>query len=351
MKFLNEREEIVLRTIIDEFIDTNEPVGSRNVSKVGPLKMSPATIRNIMSDLVDKGYIIQPHTSAGRVPTDDGYRYYIDKFVSTQQVSEDLIENIHNEMTFNPVNAMNLFKIFSKKLGDMTNSVGFVVSPKLTSMYMRSIEFVKINKDTIIVILVTKSGIVQNMFLDIGNEFSDDDLVKISNYLNHKFDSCSLMDIRNNLSKEVNKEQGEIRLLLEKTKKMGEVLFKSSAFDEEFIFEGTGNIVDSPDLQGSGKLKEVLLAFEEKRKICGLLDTCMESNSVQIFVGSEIGLDNIEELGMVIKPYQRGGHIVGTLGVIGPKRMKYPKVVSIVDYSSRIISKMLNDYYGDNDGK
>lgn len=348
MKFLNEREEIVLRTIIDEFIDTNEPVGSRNVSKVGPLKMSPATIRNIMSDLVDKGYIVQPHTSAGRVPTDDGYRYYIDKFVSTQQVSKDLIENIQNEMTFNPVNAMNLFKVFSKKLGDMTNAVGFVVSPKLNSIYMKHIEFVKLNKDTTIVVLVTKSGIVQNMYLNIGDEFSQDDLVKISNYLNHHFENNSLMEIRSNLCKEINKEQGEIRALLEK---MGDEFFKSSVFDEEFIFEGTGNIIDSPDLQGSGKLKEVLATFEEKQKICGLLDNCMNSNSVQIFVGSEIGIHNIEELGMVIKPYQRGGNIIGTLGVIGPKRMKYPKVVSIVDYSSRIISKMLSDYYGDNDGK
>ncbi len=351
MRFLNEREELVLQTIIDEFIDTNEPVGSRNVSKVGPLKMSPATIRNIMSDLVDKGFIIQPHTSAGRVPTDEGYRYYIDKLVSAQQVSDDLIKNIHNEMTFDPVNVMNLFKVFSKKLGNMTNAVGFVVSPKLSSMYMKHIEFIRLNTETVLAVLVAKSGIVQNILLNIGSDFTNDDLVKMSNYLNSSFQNNSLMDIRSRLSKELNEAQGEIRLLIEKTAKMGEVLFKSSAFEEEFIFEGTGNIIDSPDLQGSGKLKDVIATFEEKRKICGLLDNCMTSNSVQIFVGSEIGIDNIEELGMVIKPYQRGGHIIGTLGVIGPKRMKYPKVVSIVDYSSRIISKMLDDYYGGDSGK
>ena len=118
MRFLNEREELVLRTIIDEYIDTSEPVGSRNVSKVGPLKMSPATIRNIMSDLVEKGFIAQPHTSAGRVPTDSGYRYYIEKFVKIQNISEDFIENIHREMSIDPVNVMNLFRHFSKKMGE-----------------------------------------------------------------------------------------------------------------------------------------------------------------------------------------------------------------------------------------
>lgn len=350
MRFLNEREEIVLRTIIDEYIDTNEPVGSRNVSKVGPLKMSPATIRNIMSDLVEKGFIVQPHTSAGRVPTDEGYRYYIDKLVSSQGVTDDLMENIHNEMTFDPVNVMNLFKVFSKKLGDMTNSIGFVVSPKLSSMYMRHIEFIPFNKGAVLAVLVAKSGIVQNMILNVEQNISSDDLIKISNYLNMNFANKSLSEIRSDLGKEMNKERGEIRALIEKTQLLSNALFESPAFEEEFIFEGTGNIIDSPELRNSGKLKEVLSALEEKRKICGLLDSCMTSNSVQIFVGSEIGIKNIEELGMVIKPYQRGGHIIGTLGVIGPKRMKYPKVVSIVDYSSKIISRMLNELYGgDND--
>lgn len=351
MRFLSEREELVLRTIIDEYIDTNEPVGSRNVSKVGPLKMSPATIRNIMSDLVDKGFIVQPHTSAGRVPTDEGYRYYIDKLVSTQIGSEDLIKNIQNEMTFDPVNVMNLFRVFSKKLGDMTNAVGFIVSPKLSSMYMKHIEFIRLNRDTVLAVLVARSGIVRNILLNVGPDFSDEDLVRMGNYLNSNFQESSLAEIRSNLFRKMRQEHGEIRTLLEKTRKVGEALFDSPAFEEEFIFEGTGNIVDTPELRNSGKLKEVLSAFEEKRRICDILDNCMTSNSVQIFVGSEIGLKDIEELGMVIKPYQRGGNIIGTLGVIGPKRMKYPKVVSIVDYSSRIISRMLNEYYGGDDDK
>ena len=345
MRFLNEREELVLRTIIDEHINTNEPVGSRNVSKVGPLKMSPATIRNIMSDLVDKGFIAQPHTSAGRIPTDSGYRYYIDKFVSMQNISSDIAATIQKEMKIDPLNMMNLFRHFSKKLGDMTSSIGFVVSPRLNSVAMKHIEFIRLNKDKVLAVLVAKSGMVQNVLIPVSTDITDSDLSRMSNYLSKTFLENNMWDVKESLVKELQAAQGEIRKLTEKTLAIGDAIFKSSIFDEEFIFEGTKNIVDMPELRETGKLADVLQAFEEKRNICALLDSCMKEDCVQIFIGSEIGLDNTEELGMVIKPYHRGGNIIGTLGVIGPKRMKYSKVVSIVDYSSKIISSMLNDYY------
>lgn len=345
MRFLNEREELVLRTIIDEYVNTSEPVGSRNVSKVGPLKMSPATIRNIMSDLVDKGFIAQPHTSAGRVPTDSGYRYYIDKFIGMEHVSGELMENIRREFNIDPVNMMNLFRHFSRKLGDMTNSIGFVVSPKMNSINLKHIEFVRINRENILAIIVAQTGIVQNVLINACNDITDDDLVKMSNYINHNYVGYSLNSVHQMLMKELHDTKGEIRKLADKTKKLSEAVFKSSVFDEEIIFEGTRNIIDIPELRDSGKLSDVLQAFDEKRNICSLLDGCMKEDCVQIFIGSEIGLENTEELGMVIKPYHRGGNIIGTLGVIGPKRMRYSKVVSIVDYSADLISKMLSDYY------
>lgn len=346
MRFLNEREELVLRTIIDEYAGTGEPVGSRNVSELGPLKMSPATIRNIMSDLVDKGYIIQPHTSAGRIPTDTGYRYYIDKFVSMESLSPEFIKDIHDQMRFDPINVMNLFRSFSKKLGDMTNSVGFIVSPKLNSTYMRHIEFVRLNKETVLAVLVTKSGMVQNMLVPMDDTVSESELTRMGNFLNEHYVDMSMSEIRRELFDSLLEKRGEIVTLIENTRRVGKVIFDSPVFDEEFIFDGTKNIVDMPELKDSGKLLEVLKTFEEKRNIFGLLDSCMVSDNVHVFVGSEIGIKNIEEMGMVIKPYHRGGKIIGTLGVIGPKRMKYPQVVSIVDYSSQIISRMLSEYYG-----
>lgn len=345
MRFLNEREELVLRTIIDEYVDTSEPVGSRNVSKVGHLKMSPATIRNIMSDLVEKGFIAQPHTSAGRVPTDSGYRYYIDKFVKIQNISENFIENIYREMSIDPVNVMNLFRHFSKKMGDMTHAVGFVVSPKMNTINLKHIEFIRINRETVLAVIVSKTGMVQNVLLRVDNSIKDNDLVRMSNFINSNYEGANLYEVQRMLLQELQAAEGEIRRLAEQAVKLSEAVVKSPVFDEEFIFEGTKNIIDIPELRQNGKLTDVLRAFEEKSHICALLESCMKEDSVQIFIGSEIGLNHTDELGMVIKPYHRGGNIVGTMGVIGPKRMKYSQVVSIVDYSSKIISKMLNEYY------
>ena len=196
MRFLNESEELVLRTIIDEYIDTSEPVGSRNVSKVGPLKMSPATIRNIMSDLVEKGFIAQPHTSAGRVPTDSGYRYYIEKFVKIQNISEDFIENIHREMSIDPVNVMNLFRHFSKKMGDMTHAVGFVVSPKMNTINLKHIEFIRINRETVLAVIVAKTGMVQNVLLPVESSITDSDLVRMSNFINSNYEGANLYEVQ-----------------------------------------------------------------------------------------------------------------------------------------------------------
>ena len=345
MRFLNEREELVLRTIIDEYIDTSEPVGSRNVSKVGPLKMSPATIRNIMSDLVDKGFIVQPHTSAGRVPTDSGYRYYIEKLVEIQNISPDFMEDIQRQMSIDPLNVMNLFRHFSKKLGEMTHAVGFIVSPKMNNIALKHIEFVRINKETVLAVIVAKTGMVQNVFINVESTITDNDLVRMANFINTNYEGLSLYEVQHMILQELHNEKGEIRSLLEQAAKLSQQVFKSRVFDEEFIFEGMKYIIDIPELRQNGRLIDVLQAFEEKHHLCSLLEGCMKEDSVQIFIGSEIGLDNTEDLGMVIKPYHRGGKIVGTMGVIGPKRMRYSNVVSIVDYSSKIISKMLNDFY------
>lgn len=345
MRFLNEREELVLRTIIDEYIDTSEPVGSRNVSKVGPLKMSPATIRNIMSDLVEKGFIAQPHTSAGRVPTDSGYRYYIEKLVEIQNISPDFMEDIQRQMSIDPLNVMNLFRHFSKKLGEMTHAVGFIVSPKMNNIALKHIEFVRINKETVLAVIVAKTGMVQNVFINVDNTITDNDLVRMANFINTNYEGLSLYEVQHMILQELHNEKGEIRTLIEQAAKLSQQVFKSPVFDEEFIFEGMKYIIDTPELRQNGRLTDVLQAFEEKHHLCSLLEGCMKEDSVQIFIGSEIGLDNTEDLGMVIKPYHRGGKIVGTMGVIGPKRMRYSNVVSIVDYSSKIISKMLNDFY------
>jgi len=346
MRFLNEREELVLRTIIDQFISTNEPIGSRNVSSVGPLKMSPATIRNIMSDLFDLGFINQPHTSAGRVPTDNGYRYYIDRLITTKKISNTVIKNIEQAFNFDPTNISNLFKTFSKKLGDMTNSVGFIVSPKNNSIVLKHLEFIRLNKESVIAIIVSKTGYVENVLLNIDTDITDSELTQMSNFINSSFVGNKLSEVKSALIDQLYLYRDKVNDLIDKTGKVSKALFASDIFKEEIIFEGTTNLLDTEDIKNIDSLKEILKTFDEKKRLCEIFDRCIQEDSVKIFVGSEIGLEGIDETGIVFKSYHRGGDTIGTMGVIGPKRMYYPHVVSVVDYSSQIMSRMLNEYFG-----
>jgi heat-inducible transcriptional repressor len=344
MEKLNEREETILKIVVDEYTANSEPVGSRSVSKKGLINLSPASIRNIMSDLEELGYIFQPHTSAGRIPTDKGYRYYIDKFVQFEKPDARILEQI--SLFNNLPNINSLFKEISYKLGTLTHSVGFIAAPKLQTMHLKHIEFLRLNNESVIAIIVTKSGIVHNALLNIDKSIKDNDLIQISNYLNEHFKDKTLQDIKNHIEMEVRSKKAEFDCLVANLIKMGSNLFKEPDFDGELIFEGTNNFLEIPEFQDIDKLKEMLNIFEEKTFIYNILDKCINENGVQVFVGSEIGNEKASEFGIVAKSYKRGGKTVGTLGVIGPKRMKYSKVVSIVDYTADIISNVLNRLVG-----
>ena len=185
MERLNEREETILKIVVDDYTTNFEPVGSRSVAKKGLINLSPASIRNVMSDLEDLGYIFQPHTSAGRIPTDKGYRYYIDKFVQFEDPDPEIIKQISINEDLSNINK--LFKEVSHKLGTLTHSVGFIAAPKLRSMHLKHIEFLRLNSSSVIAIIVTKSGMVHNVLLHIDEYIRDNELVQISNYLNYHF--------------------------------------------------------------------------------------------------------------------------------------------------------------------
>ncbi|KAA0259053.1 heat-inducible transcription repressor HrcA [Deferribacter autotrophicus] len=335
---LTEREETVLKIIVDEYINSSEPVGSRFVSKVGPLKLSPASIRNIMSDLEEKGYIYQPHTSAGRVPTDLGYRYYIDKFVTISPIYSEEIKKLSEKL--NATNLRTLFKEATKQLSRLTHSVGFVVTPKSNMLYLKHIEFLKLNKFDVLAILVTKTGIVQNVILHLDIDIPDNVLTQISNYLNDHFSGYSLMEVRERLFKEIEKDKQLFDNFMDSFQDFLPRIFEMDEVEGELYYDGTSNILDMPEFNDVNKLKEFLRAFEEKTLIYKIIDKCAEADSVQIFIGSEID-ENVDDFGLVIKPYSKGNKILGTLGIIGPKRMRYPHVVPIVDYTADLLSEVI----------
>jgi len=344
---LRKREETVLRIIVDEYINSSQPVGSRYVSKTGLLRLSPASIRNIMSDLEEKGFIVQPYTSSGRVPTDSGFKYYIDKFIA---ISDENINNVKKEFqNLDAANVREMFDNISRKLGDLTHSIGFVLSPKLNTMYLKHIEFLKLNAETVLTVIVTKSGIVHNMLMEVDESIKENDLVRVSNYLNEKFMNKTLLQIQKQLVDEMEDKKNKVNELTEKVIKVSENLFKNSDFGSEIILHGTSNIIGQPEFKDVEKLKDFLNAFEEKHFAYQILEKCMNENGVKIFIGSDFGEEKINELGLVAKPYLRDDNIVGTLGVIGPKRMKYPEVIPIVDFTAEIITNILKKLGGSND--
>lgn len=342
MDFLNEREELVLKAIIDEFVQSNEPVGSRLISKNGPLKLGAASIRNIMSDLEDKGYIIQPHTSAGRIPSDEGYRYYIDKLVSFDLNDSGVMEQLKNQCSAD--NMSGVFKKVSDNLSRLTGSVGFVVSPGLNTALLKHIEFVRLNASTALAIIVAKTGIVHNVMLEIDPKVTDSELVQISNFLNTHFKEKSLMEVKSAIAEEMRHDKAQMDRLFSSVYKLTNELFSRDEFGQNVIVSGTSTILDMPEFSDVSTLKGLLSAFEEKKFIFDILDKCQNDKGVNIFVGSEIGRSEVSELGLVTKTYSRGGNVIGMLGIIGPKRMKYSSVVSVVDCSAELVSQIMGKF-------
>ncbi|MDR2105431.1 MAG: heat-inducible transcriptional repressor HrcA [Deferribacteraceae bacterium] len=339
MSGLDEREEQVLATIITEYIHNSEPVGSRNVSKIGPLQLSPATIRNIMGDLEEKGYLEQLHVSSGRVPTDLGYRYYIDH-LAVYTPDPASVKDIEESLDFSPPNLRSLMKEFSKRLGALTKAVGFVAAPKTDTAEVKHIEFTRINKHTALAILITKSGIVQNILLPL--QLSELALSDIAAFLNERLETISLAELDSILRQEVDSQTAVIR---EITAKLVD-LERDMAVDNIFL-DGTANILNFPEFQDAQKLKGLLAALEEKKSLAEIVERFIRTKGVQVFVGSEVGSSYLSDMGVVTSSFEVDGDVIGMLGVIGPKRMEYQKMVAVVNYSAQIITQLLQELYGE----
>lgn len=342
MSFLNEREELVLKTIIEEFVQSNEPVGSRFVSKAGPLKLGAASIRNIMSDLEDKGYIMQPHTSSGRIPSDEGYRYYIDKLITFNADKETMLSRLKENCSAD--NVAGVLKKVSDNLGRLTRSVGFVISPKLNTMLLRHIEFVRLSATTVLAVVVARTGIVHNVMIEVPPMTTESDLTQVSNYLNAHFENKSLMEVKSKIVEEMKDDKRTMDQLFRKVSMMAEAVFSKGTDESDIFMSSASGILDLPEFSDVNRLKGLLGTFEEKKFIFDILDKCQNEKGVNIFVGSEIGRDEVSELGLVTKTYSRGGNVIGMLGIIGPKRMRYSDVVSVVDCSADIVSDILGKF-------
>jgi heat-inducible transcriptional repressor len=292
-----------------------------------------------MADLEEMGLLEQPHTSAGRIPTDLGYRYYIDHLVAMDMTEPEA--DIVDSLKFTSPNVPVLMQEFSRRLGNITGAVGFVATSKPDTEAVQLVEFTRLNKNTALAVLVTRSGFTHNVLLPMEQSVTDGEFIRMSNYLNDKLATMSIMDIGEHIRYEMDRSAEEVRDILSRLAKAEQELLA-----KEIYLEGASNILNFPEFHDTKKLRMLLRTFEEKKTLFDVIEKCTQNKGVQIFIGSEVGIGYVEELGVITSAYEGKGNIVGMVGVIGPKRMPYPKMISVVNYSALAISRILNQIYG-----
>jgi heat-inducible transcriptional repressor len=337
---MNERDRQILQSLIDEYILTAEPVGSRRISKKYHLDLSSATIRNVMADLEEMGYLHQPHTSAGRMPTEKGFRFYVDSILEVRELTRGEKEYIRRKYEISTMDVSEIMRENSIALSKLSQNISIIMAPRFTSTILKHLEFLKISEHRILVILVSQSGIVQNRIIESGEDVLQDDLNRYSNYLNELFVGLSLEEVKEKLIDEMTKEKAMYDELLSKALKLGEQALSREEETEVYI-EGKINIFNYPEFAEIERMKTLIKTFEEKSKIVKLLNKTLIAKGVQIFIGSENQLPELQDCALITSSFSQGKHVLGTLGVIGPTRMNYCKIIPVVDYTAKLISKIL----------
>ncbi|MEK7842488.1 MAG: heat-inducible transcriptional repressor HrcA [Deltaproteobacteria bacterium] len=333
----------ILQTVIIQYIYAGEPVGSGMVSKRHIPRLSPATIRNIMSEMEEMGYLMQPHASAGRIPTDKGFRFYVDSILKIKELPQAEREKIKSRCQRSH-EIENIMSDASSILSSLSNCMGVVLAPKFDNVFIKHIEFIRLGRTQVMMLLVSNSAIVQNYIVRIEEDLKQHDLERMSAYLNGIAMGLTLRKLKKKIIEEMRKEKTLYDRLMAKALKLSK-----AALDEgknknagNIYVEGKANIFDQPEfIEDAEKMKLLFKTFEEKSVLVKILDKAMDANGVQIFIGPESGFDEIRECSVVTAPYSNNGNILGTLGIIGPMRMNYSRVIPLVNYTADLLSDIM----------
>ena len=343
IEILNDRNLKILHAVLKHFISTAEPVGSRTISKKYLRDLSPATIRNAMSDLEDSGFLKQPHASAGRVPTDKAYRFYVDNLCEIPKPSHKDSEAIKKKLESNQTEAMDIILQSSKILSDLSKQASIILLPKFANITFKRIELIKTSVFQVLVVFISKSGVVQNKLINLKDNLAQDKLDSISRYLNDQFSDLTLRKVRKKIVSTMKKEKRLYNNLLKKAMELIQKAFIEDEIEGDFYIAGTTNIFDQPEFRDDlEKMKGILNAFEEKSELLHILDKCLKEEGISIIIGSENRIHEMQDCSLVTHTYKYGDNILGTVGVFGPKRMEYPKIISLVDYTANILSNKLS---------
>jgi heat-inducible transcriptional repressor len=336
---LNERAQILLKTLMERYISDGQPVGSRVLQQYSGLDISSATIRNTMADLEDLGLVSSPHTSAGRIPTGLAYRLFIDTMMVTKPLDGARIQQLEHQLQ--PDNPSRLIAQASNILSELTQFAGVVASPRREAITVRQIEFLRLGEKRVLLIIVMPDGEVENRVLLTEKDYTQSQLTEAGNFLNQNYIGCSFSQIREKLRGELHQLQQDMSALMAAALAAGDEAAAKKA--DDYVISGEHKLLSVHDLSADmNKLRGLFNLFEQKTELMQLLEAGRHGQGIHIFVGTESGLASLEECSVITAPYSADGRVVGTLAVVGPKRMDYQRVIPIVDITARLLGNALS---------
>lgn len=341
MQSLSKRGEEVLSSLISAFTSDGCAVGSATLAKYLGNRFSSATIRNIMGDLERIGLLTHKHTSGGRIPTEEGIRYYVDRLLKIESLPEGEISDIRSRYQDRSYNVANVFRKTSEILSRLSSYAGLVVAPLVGEVVIKQMEFITLSKDRILGVFVGRDGQVENRIINIDHKFTYSDLEKINNYCNRAFYGLTLSEARDKVAKELYETKREYDDMIRRALLLSQDMLLDIENTELFV-EGGSQLLSMPEFIESEKAGSLMDVLEEKRNLIDLLNNALESDSVNVFIGSESGYDAISGCSVVSASYKKTGKVLGTLGVIGPTRMNYSKVIPVVDCTAKLMSDFLD---------
>lgn len=337
---LNERSQNILEAIVEDYIASAEPVGSRAITRRHDFNLSPATVRNVMADLEEMGFLSSPHTSAGRIPTTQGFQYYIDTLLQIRDLSQQEKSRLRKSYRFGGMKMEDIMQEVGRVLSGLSKYTGLVMAPKFSSTVFRQIEFVRLSKGRLLVIYVSESGLVQNKVIEVDPTLDNRHLEQITNYLNKKLTGLSIQDVRAKLKKELQED----RDLYDQLRKQALSLSCAALQDEvenQIFVSGASLMLEQPEFASPQQIKRLIQTLESKKLLIELLDRSQSAEGVQIFIGSESAHVDLEGYSLISSNFSSQKGAIGTLGVIGPVRMDYSQVIPIVDFTAQLVSKIL----------
>ncbi len=337
---VNERAQYFLKVLVERYIRDGQPVGSRTLARDAGLDLSPATVRNIMSDLEEMGLVASPHTSAGRIPTATGMRLFVDNLLTLKPLESKEVEEIRSRLA-SGAEGPEVLEAVSNLLSGITRMAGVVTLPRRERSSFRQIEFLRLSGQRVLTILVNSEGEVHNRIIQVERGFSDAQLQQAANYLNETFSGQDMRNVRERLLEELRATRDHMDLLMRQALEMAGRVFDAAGAKDDYLIAGQTNLMGFNELASMERLRRLFDAFTEKHEILHLLDKCMQAEGVQIFIGEESGYRLLDDCSLVTAPYEIDDQVVGVLGVIGPTRMAYGRVIPIVDITARLLGAAL----------